>query len=205
MAQPTILKHPILKHLLAQLRDRGTSNFEFSRVLHETACFMTYEAARVLDLEFAAGGEDEGGARITNPPSLIVLMRAGNGMIDGAREVMRDSPVGHIGIYRDKKVGCTIEYFFKIPDGSVENGVPVLDPVIGTGETITACIKRLEQLDITNVTVLTILASQRGAERVLIACSGIRLFALDVSDDLDEDGALVPGMGDVVARMYNYA
>lgn len=205
MAQPTIIKHPILNHLLSQLRDRATSNFEFSRVLHEVACFMTYEVARLLDLEFAAAGDDPAGARIVNAPSLVVLMRAGNGMIDGAREVMRDSPVGHIGIYRDKAVGCTIEYFFKIPDGSAENGVILLDPVIGTGETITACIKRLEQLDITKVTILTILASKRGAERVLTACPDVRLFALDVSDELDEDGALVPGMGDVVARMYNYA
>lgn len=205
MAHPNIIKHPILDHMLAQLRNRATSNFEFSRLLHEVSSFMMFEVARDLDLAFASGKHDPAEARITNAPSLIVLMRAGNGMIDGAREVLRDSPVGHIGIYRDKSVGCTVEYFFKIPDGSAENGVVLLDPVIGTGESIIASIKRLEQLDIDKVAVVTLLASKRGAERLLEACPGVRLFALDASDDISEEGALVPGMGDVVARMYNYA
>lgn len=205
MAQPNIIKHPILDHLLDQLRNRATPNFEFSRLLHEVTAFMLFEAARDLDLKFASAKQDPAEARIINAPSLIVLMRAGNGMIDGAREVLRDSPVGHIGIYRDKSVGCTVEYFFKIPDGSAENGVVLLDPVIGTGETIIAAIKRLEQLDIDKVTVVTVLTSKRGAERLLEACPNVKLFALDVSDDISDEGALVPGMGDVVARMYNYA
>lgn len=204
MAQPNIIKHPILAHLLAQLRNRATSNFEFSRLLHEVTSLMIFEATRDLDL--ASSRRDEASAvRITNAPSLIVLMRAGNGMIDGAREVLRDSPVGHIGIYRDKAVGCTVEYFFKIPDGSAENGVILLDPVIGTGDSIIASIKRLEQLDVDKITVVTVLGSKRGVAKLLEACPNAQLFALDVSDELSEDGSLVPGMGDVSARMYNYA
>ena len=205
MAQPNIIKHPILAHRLSQLRNRATSNYEFSRLLHEVTSLMLVEVTRNLDLKFASEGQGTDPAHISNAPSLVVLMRAGNGMIDGARQVLRDSPVGHIGIYRDKSVGCTVEYFFKIPDGSAENGVILLDPVIGTGDSVIASIKRLEQLDVDKVTVVTILGSKRGVAKVLEACPNVQLFALDVSDDLSEEGALVPGMGDVSARMYNYA
>jgi uracil phosphoribosyltransferase len=205
MAQANIINHPILAHLLSQLRDRNTSNFDFSRLLHEVASLMTFEVARDLDLRSSISTQEGKPARITNPPSLIVLMRAGNGMIDGARDVLRDSPVGHIGIYRDKQVGCTVEYFFKIPEGSKENGVILLDPVIGTGDSIIAAVKRLEQLDIASITVVTVLGSEKGVARLIEACPGIRLFALDATDALSDEGALVPGMGDVSARMYNYA
>jgi len=205
MSQPNIIQHPILAGLLAQLRDRDTSNFEFSRVLRAVSSLMVFEVARDLHLEFVPGANGASASRMGNPPSLVVLMRAGNGMIEGAREVMRDSPVGHIGIYRDKAVGCTVEYFFKIPEGSEENGVLLLDPVIGTGDSIIASIKRLEQLDVRKTTVVTILGSRRGVEKVLAACPHVRLYALDISDDLADDGALTPGMGDVSARMYNYA
>lgn len=201
MAQPNIIRHPILAHLLAQLRNRATSNFDFSRLLREVASLMMFEVARELELTF----DESDPARMTNAPSLIVLMRAGNGMIDGAREVLRDSPVGHIGIYRDKTVGCTVEYFFKIPDSSAKNGVILLDPVIGTGDSIIASVKRLEQLDVDRIVVVSVLASREGAAKLQQACPNVRLFALDVSDELSDDGLLQPGMGDVSGRMYNYA
>lgn len=202
MAQQNIVRHPVLDHMLAQLRDRRTCNFEFSRLLHEVTALMMFEITRNMDLKPDAAGP---AARIANVPSLVVLMRAGNGMIDGARQVLRDAPVGHIGIYRDKLVGCTVEYFFKVPDGSAENGVILLDPVIGTGDSVIASIKRLQQLDVEKIMVMTILASRQGTARLLEACPEVQLFALDVSDDLSDDGSLVPGMGDVCARMYNYA
>ena len=200
MAQQNIIKHPVLNHMLAQLRDRKTTNFEFSRLLHEMTALMMFEVTRNMDLM-----RDGAASRIANAPSLVVLMRAGNGMIEGARQVLHDSPVGHIGIYRDKSVGCTIEYFFKVPDGSVENGVVLLDPVIGTGDSIIASIKRLEQIDVEKIVVVTILGSKQGVARLLEACPNVQLFAIDVSDDLADDGSLVPGIGDVSARMYNYA
>ncbi len=204
MTQVTIIEHPVLTQMLAQLRDRNTSNFEFSRVLHEVSSLITYEVTRALKLELAADGETQASPKFTKIPSLVVLMRAGNGMIDGAREVLSDAPVGHIGIYRDKTVGCTVEYFLKIPEGSDQNGVILLDPVIGTGDTILASVKRLEQLGITDVTVLAVLGSKAGVSRLQEACPDLGIFALDVSDDLSEEGLLLPGIGDVSGRMYNY-
>jgi uracil phosphoribosyltransferase len=205
MAHPNIVKHPILSHLLSQLRNRATPNYDFSRLLHEVSSMLVFEATRELDFRISEETHDMRPPRITNAPALVVLMRAGNGMIDGARKVLRDSPVGHIGVYRDKTVGCTIEYFFKIPEGCTQNGVILLDPVIGTGDSIIASVKRLEQLDVKDITVVTVLASKKGAAKLLEACPGVQLFALGASDDLAEDGTLVPGMGDVSARMYNYA
>ena len=205
MALPNVVKHPILSDLLAQLRNRETSNFEFSRLLHEVTSLMMFEVTRNMNFRFASEDVGQSGKRIMNMPSLVVLMRAGNGMIDGARQVLRHAPVGHIGIYRDKLVGCTVEYFFKIPEGSAENGVILLDPVIGTADSVIASVKRLEQLDVDRITVVTILASKRGAARLLEACPNVELFTLDASDDLSDEGSLLPGMGDVSARMYNYA
>ena len=205
MAQLNIIKHPVLTHMLAKLRDRETSNFEFSRLLHEATSLIMYEVTREMELVEATTSGTDAASKFTNVPSLVVLMRAGNGMIDGAREVLRDAPVGHIGIYRDKTVGCTVEYFMKIPDGSKENGVILLDPVIGTGDTIVASIMRLNQIGIDKITIVSVLGSKGGVAQVTEACPNARIYALEVGDGLSEDGLLEPGIGDVSGRMYNYA
>lgn len=202
----TLIDNPVMQHKLGSLRNVDTPSDSFRRILALMSVQIFYEAAR--DLPFAkqpvtAPFGSTHANRISKSVALVPLMRAGSGMMESILTFWPDAAVGHIGIYRDKFIKNTVEYYFKMPKGISEAAVFVLDPIIATGDTVIASIDRLKEVGCTDIRCLSILTSGQGKDMLLQHHPDVKLFAVSTDDDLTEDGYITPGIGDVGSRYYN--
>ena len=202
----TLIDNPLMQHKLASLRNENTPADSFRRVMTQMSVQIFYEAAR--DLPFAAQTINTPFAstevnRINKSVVLIPVMRAGLGMSEAIVNLWPDAAVGHIGIYRDKFIQNTVEYYFKLPKGVVNSAIFVLDPIIATGDTAIATIDRLKEVGCSDIHYLSLLTSQQGADALMQTHPDVKLFAVSTADSINEEGYLTPGLGDVGARYYN--
>ncbi len=202
----TLIDNPIMQHKLASLRNVETAADSFRRVLVQMSVQIFYEAAR--DLPFASKTIYTPFAstqvnRINKNVVLIPVMRAGLGMSEAIVNLWPDAAVGHIGIYRDKFIQNTVEYYFKMPKGVADAAIFVLDPIIATGDTAIATVDRLKEIGCKDIYYLSLLTSQQGADMLMDTHPDVKLFAVSTSDTINEQGYLTPGLGDVGARYYN--
>jgi uracil phosphoribosyltransferase len=200
------LNHPILQHKLSMLRNKDTNSIGFRGLMNELSKFLAFEFARELETEKFDVETPLATANCFRPkeyPMIISIMRAGNGMIDGVLETLPYSDVGHIGVYRDKFINNTIEYYFKLPNNAQGRNVLLLDPMLATADTAIACIDRLKKYSVGKISMLCILASQEGLERLHHFHPDVDVFTVDIESSLNEKGYLIPGIGDAGDRLYN--
>lgn len=201
-----ILNHPILQHKLSMLRNKETNSIGFRGLMNELSKFLAFEYARGLEVENFQIETPLATANCTRPkeyPMIVSIMRAGNGMIDGVLETLPYSDVGHIGVYRDKFINNTVEYYFKLPHNSQGRNVLVLDPMLATADTAIACIDRLKKYSVGKISMLSILASKDGLEKLHHFHADVDVFTVSVEPELNEKGYLIPGIGDAGDRLYN--
>jgi uracil phosphoribosyltransferase len=202
----TEIKHPVLAHKLSMLRNKNTNSIGFRGLMNELGKFLAYEYAKTLetenfDLETPLAKTQ--GTRPKQYPTVVSIMRAGNGMIDGVLETLPFSSAGHIGIYRDKFINNTVEYYFKLPEGSAGRDVLLIDPMLATGDTAIATIDRLKQYEVGKITMMSVLVSPQGIERLHHFHPDVDIICLSKEEGLNEKGYLLPGIGDAGDRLYN--
>jgi uracil phosphoribosyltransferase len=200
------LNHPILKHKLTMLRDKSTHGISFRAIIQELSCFLAYEATKHLELEtyeIETPLQKCDGLRAKRYPTVVSIMRAGNGMLDGVLQTLPFAKAGHIGIYRDKFINNTVEYYFKLPDDAKGNDILLLDPMLATGDTAIASIDRLKQYDVGKITMLSILVSPQGLERMAHFHPDVDIICINKEQGLNDKGYLLPGIGDAGDRLYN--
>jgi len=202
----TVIEHPLLKHKLGYLRDKNTNSSEFRELVKEISRILAYEAMRDWKLTETVSIETPIAKtttdRIINPPVVVSIMRAGNGMLDAVLSMIPISSAGYIGIYRDKFIHNTVEYYFKMPENIKGKEILLCDPLIATADTIVAAIDRLKQYDVGKIKVLSILASRIGLEKVLHFHPDVEIFTVNVEQETNESGYLVPGLGDAGDRLF---
>ena len=199
------IKHPLIQHKLGFLRDENTSSAEFRGIIKELTKFLAYEATKELSLKMEDIQTPIAKAkvgRINNAPIIVSIMRAGNGMIDSMLEALPFCSAGHIGIYRDKFINNTVEYYFKLPENTKGKDILLIDPLLATGDTVIASIDRLKQYEVGKIKLLTILTCQSGIERVHHFHPDVEIFTLGAEETLNEKGYLVPGLGDAGDRLF---
>src|SRR5687767_3210002 len=169
MKNLTRVDHPILRHALTILRDRKTDAASFRRHLHEITRLLAYEASRDLatgTIEIETPLAKMKSETVSETPIVVSIMRAGNGMLDGVLSVMPFAAAGHIGIYRDKFINNTVEYYLKLPEEAEGRRVFLVDPLLGTGDTAVACIDRLHQYAVGPIKLICVLCSKPGLEKL---------------------------------------
>jgi len=199
------IKHPVVRHKLSTLRDKNTDSPQFRELMKEMGRILAYESTRDMDLtsyEVETPFVKTTGEKISNPPIVISIMRAGNGMLDGVLSMLPFASAGHIGIYRDKFIDNTVEYYFKIPDSCEGREVLLIDPLVGTGDTILACIDRLKQYNVGKIKVLSFLVAPEGLERLHHFHPEVEVFAFSKEEKLNEQGYIIPGLGDAGDRLF---
>lgn len=205
MKQVTVIDHPVLQHKLSFLRDKNTEPAEFRRITKEVSKYIVYEATKDLKMEeigISTPLADAKVNRIVDPPIVVSVMRAGNGMLDSILEVLPFAGAGHIGIYRDKFIKNTVEYYFKIPNNSKGKTVLLLDPLVATGDTAIACIDRLKNYEVGEIRFLSLLSSQKGLEDVISAHPDVKIYTLGIDTEMNEKGYIIPGLGDAGDRLF---
>lgn len=206
MSKVIVLDHPVLQHKLTVMRDKGVTSMTFRQTLNESSKFMAYEATRDLltkDVDVETPLEKTKGRQIGEDLIVVPIMRAGLGMLDGFLDALPFAGVGHVGIYRDKLLNNTIEYYFKLPVNHKGVKVLLLDPLLATGDTALACLDRLKEYEVGPIRFMTLLASESGIAKVQAEHPDIDIYTVSIERELNDKGYLLPGIGDAGDRLFN--
>ena len=165
----TVLDHPLIQHKLSILRDRETSTRDFKQLVSEIATLMAYEATKDLPTEPVEietplermTGRQVSGKKLT----LVPILRAGLGMVEGIAQLIPSARVGHIGLYRDHDTLKPVDYYFKIPAAEVERDFFVLDPMLATGGSAVAAVGALKEAGARRIRFLSLVAAPEGVAR----------------------------------------
>lgn len=202
----TVLNHPLLKHKLGYLRDKRTNSVEFRDLMKEISVMLAFEAMRdwkdMTDIEIETPIAKTKVQRILNAPVVVSVMRAGNGMLDSVLSAIPFASAGFIGIYRDKFIHNTVEYYFKMPEDIKGRMAILCDPLVSTADTMIAAIDRLKSYEVKEIKILTILLSDFAKQRIHHFHPDVDIFTLNIESEINEQGYLVPGLGDAGDRLY---
>ncbi len=201
-----VIDHPLLKHKLGYLRDKRTNSVEFRDLVREISALLAYEAMRdwkqLTTLEIETPIAKAKIQRITQAPVVVSILRAGNGMLDSVLSVIPFASAGFIGIYRDKFIHNTVEYYFKMPEDIKGRMAILCDPLVSTADTMIAAIDRLKSYEVKEIKILTILLSDFAQKRIQHFHPDVEIFTLEIEKEINELGYLVPGLGDAGDRLY---
>ena len=202
----TVIDHPLLRHKLGYLRDKNTPSAGFRDLVKEISRSLAYEVMRdwkeVSEVEIETPLARAKVSRIQNPPVVVSVMRAGNGMLDPVLSMIPFASAGFIGIYRDKFIHDTVEYYFKMP-ADIKGRLAILcDPLIATADTMLAAIDRLKSYEVKRVKVICILISDYAVKRIHHFHPDVEIIALDVEKEINELHYLGPGLWDAGYRLH---
>ena len=203
------LKHPLITHKLAILRDKQTGTKEFRELIEEISMFLCFEAmsdAKLDDVVIETPIERfETSILNEDKYAFVPILRAGMGMLDGVIKVVPNAKIGHVGMYRDEKTFKPINYFFKVPKDIDKREVIILDPMLATGNSSLEAIKLFANKKVPpeNITLITLLCAPEGIKKVHHAFSDVRIFTACIDEKLNEKGYILPGLGDAGDRIFN--
>jgi uracil phosphoribosyltransferase len=206
MKNVKVLKHPLLQHKLGYLRDKATPSSEFRDLVKEISRILAHEVMtdwqelRSVEIETPIARTIV--PRIANAPVVVSIMRAGNGMLDAVLSMIPFASAGFIGIYRDKFIHNTVEYYFKMPADIAGKMAILCDPLVATADTVVAAIERLQSYEVKNIRILSILISQHAIDRIHHFYPEVEIYTLNIEAEVNENGYLVPGLGDAGDRLY---
>lgn len=200
------VKHPLIQHKLGLLREADISTKRFRELAREVSALLTYEATADLDLETVTiegwAGEIQvqqiKGKKIT----VVPILRAGLGMMDGVLEHMPSAKVSVVGIYRDETTLQPVSYFEKLVSQIDERLALVVDPMLATGGSMIATLDLLKAKGCKNIKVLVLVAAPEGLAAVEQAHPDIELFTASIDECLNEHGYIMPGLGDAGDKIF---
>lgn len=201
-----VTRHPLVQHKLSILRDRTTSTKLFRELVDEIAMLMAYEATSDLPLEpvpVETPLEQTTGWRVRGKKlTLVPILRAGLGMVDGVSRLVPAARVGHIGLYRDHDTLEPVDYYFKVPGDVRERHFFVLDPMLATGGSAVAAVASLKRAGATRIRFLCIVAAPEGIARMAAAHPDVRIFCAALDRELNASAYILPGLGDAGDRLF---
>ena len=201
------IKHPLLAHKIALLRQNGISTKHFRELANEVASLLTYEATRNLPLEDREingwQGEPINTKMLSGKKlSIVPILRAGLGMLDGVLTLVPNAKVSVVGLYRDEKTLNPVAYFDKVITDIDQRTALIIDPMLATGGTLLATIELLKQKGCKKIIGLFLVASPEGLERVTKLHPDVDLFIAAIDDSLNEQGYILPGLGDAGDKIF---
>jgi uracil phosphoribosyltransferase len=202
----TIIDHPLVQHKLTLMRRKETPTSSFRQLLWEISMLLAYEVTRDLPLQEVS--VETPVCRTKSPQlsgkklALVSIMRAGNGLLDGILELIPAARVGFVGLYRDEETLEPVEYYCKVPDQLEDRLVIAVDPMLATGNSSVAAITRLKEAGAKDIRLLCLLAAPEGVTCMQEAHPDVQVFTASLDERLNENGYIVPGLGDAGDRMF---
>ena len=201
-----ILDHPLIQHKISRLRDENTGTNEFRKLIEEIAMLMGYEALRDLpmeDVEITTPIETCKTPMISGKKMAIVpILRAGLGFEDGILNLIPSARVAHIGMYRDEETLEPHFYFLKYPKDIAERDVLIVDPMLATGGSADMAITKMKELGCKNIKLMILVAAPEGVQFIYDRHPDVEIYCAALDDHLNENGYIVPGLGDAGDRIF---
>jgi uracil phosphoribosyltransferase len=201
----TVLDHPLIQHKLSFLRHHETSKKMFKELVDEIAALMAYEVTRDLPLQEVTIQTplEEVVARRTRHenPVLVPILRAGLGMVEGIVSLMPAARIGHIGLYRNEETLQPVDYYFKIPPPDDRDFI-LLDPMLATGGSASAAATFLRKEGVKKLRFMCIVAAPEGVQRMERDHPDVPIFTAALDRELNQDGYILPGLGDAGDRLF---
>ena len=202
----TVTRHPLIQHKLTLLRDRQTPTKIFKELVDEIAMLMAYEATSDLTLEESpvetplerTVGWQVSGKKMT----LVPILRAGLGMVEGILRLVPGARVGHIGLYRDHSTLEPVDYYFKVPGDAPERDFFLLDPMLATGGSAVSAVGSLKRAGATRIRFLCLVAAPEGVRRLAAAHPDVSIYCAALDRELNDTGYILPGLGDAGDRLF---
>lgn len=201
------IKHPLVQHKIGLMRAAGVSSKDFRELASEVANLLTYEATRDLSLEKV---EIEGwngnpidiehikGKKIT----VVPILRAGLGMLDGVLRLIPNAKISVVGLYRDEETLQPVAYFDKVVSDIGARTALIVDPMLATGGTLNATIDLLKQKGCQHILGLFLVAAPEGIESVTTLHPDIDIYVAAIDDRLNDNGYILPGLGDAGDKIF---
>ena len=200
------VKHPLVQHKLAYLRDKNTPTVHFRKLVNEVTLLLTYEATKDLpteDVEVETPLEVGQFPRISGKKVAVCpILRAGVGMLDGVLSLISSARVGFIGMYRDEETLQPVEYYAKLPADVADRDVILLDPMLATGNSTAHAVQLVKDAGATSVRLISIIAAPEGVENIQSTHPDVQIVVAAIDRQLNERGYIVPGLGDAGDRLY---
>ena len=203
----TIFNHPLVNHKIAILRDEKTSMKEFRELISEITTLMTFECLK----EGVPTEEREVKTPLEvctqrvvkdNSIAIVPILRAGLGMVNGIHVLFPSARVGHIGLYRNEETLEPCEYYCKLPSGIEEKLVLVVDPMLATGGSACDAIEKLKERGCKNIKFMAIIGAPEGISKLAEAHPDVEIFVSTMDRCLNENGYILPGLGDAGDRIF---
>lgn len=206
MTSHVVVDHPLVQHKLTLMRRRETPVAEFRRLVREVALLLAYEITRDLPLEtvdietplMPMRARMLAGKKVC----LVSILRAGNGLLDGMLDLIPSARVGHLGLYRDHATLKPVEYYYKVPADIAERPVILVDPMLATANSAVAAVDRVKRDGVTEIKFACLLAAPEGIARMAAAHPDVTVYTAAVDRSLNEQGYILPGLGDAGDRIF---
>jgi uracil phosphoribosyltransferase len=202
----TVMHHPVLQHKLTLLRDKNISSMIFRQLVEEMSQMAAYEATRDLKTTLVPVQtplENTKAPKISDQIALVAVLRAGLGMLNGMMKILPFATVGHIGIYKDRFVQATVEYYLRLPKLTKNHTILLLDPMLASGDTACAAVDRLKEYGVTKIRMITLLAAPQGVAKMNLLHPDVEIFTVSLERELNKKGYILPGVGDAGDRLFD--
>lgn len=206
MANFQVVDHPLIQHKLTIIRDKETGTKYFREVVNEIARLLAYEVSREMpleDVEIETPLVKTTQKRLAGKKVVIVpILRAGLGMVDGILDLIPAARVGHVGMYRDEDTMEPVEYFVKMPTGLEDRQMLVVDPMLATGGSAVAAIDALKRRGANDIKFVCLVAAPEGVKELQDHHPDVDIYTASLDEKLNENGYILPGLGDAGDRLY---
>ena len=201
-----IADHPLIKHKLGLMRQHDISTKDFRDLSSEVARLLTYEAAKDLPTEKQTiqgwAGPVEVDTLKGKKITIVPILRAGLGMMDGVIDLIPSAKVSVVGYYRNEETLQPVEYYVKLATGIEERVALILDPMLATGGTLMATIETLKKAGCKKIKGLFLVAAPEGLKIITDAHPDVEIYVASVDERLNEVGYILPGLGDAGDKIF---
>ncbi len=202
----TVVDHPLIKHKLGLMREKDVSVKDFRDLASELASLLTYEATKDLETEIRT---IEGWAGIVEVErikgkkiTVVPILRAGLGMMEGVLDLIPSAKVSVVGLYRNEETLEPVRYYVKMTSQMEERIALILDPMLATGGTLMATIDLIKESGCNKIKGIFVVAAPEGIKRVEEAHPDVDIFVAAIDEKLNEVGYILPGLGDAGDKIF---
>ncbi|MGH7600256.1 MAG: uracil phosphoribosyltransferase [bacterium] len=205
MKNLTIIEHPLIQHKLTHLRDKRTDHTQFRLLTKELTSFMLYEVMADYPLKEIVIETPLMPAKskvLAREISLVLILRAGLGMLDGLLQLVPEARVGHIGLYRNEETLEPVQYYAKLPKNIAETDVILVDPMLATGGSAASAAAIVKKAGAKNIKFVCIVAAPEGLAKLSESHPDVAIYAAALDERLNDYGYILPGLGDAGDRLF---